>query len=200
MTERATAWSITINNPTEQDTNVVLPAGWSLEGQFEQGAEGTHHFQGYLKTPQVRFSQVKSNFPRANIQVARNKKALQQYVHKSDSRVAPFEANVSKNIFQWQAEVAKLWNEDEFDEYWIQYPTKTQTDCALLYVDSITAKLIEKGAQGLEFIAVNPMWRSAWKRFYVSIIKRYASQVQEDGTPQEEPPSSPGQNEEQHES
>ena len=35
----------------------------------------------------MRFSAVKKAFPRANIQVARNVAALQQYVHKEDTRV-----------------------------------------------------------------------------------------------------------------
>ena len=62
MTERATCWSLTINNPTEQDLKVSLPAGWSMTGQMERGEEGTEHYQGMLKTTQVRFTAVKNYF------------------------------------------------------------------------------------------------------------------------------------------
>ena len=63
-TKRGTIWSVTINNPTKEDTDGTLPPGWSLEGQYEKGEQnGTLHFQGLLKTTQVRFSAVKRQFP-----------------------------------------------------------------------------------------------------------------------------------------
>lgn len=175
MTQRATCWSITINNPEPEETGLLLPAGWSLVGQFEEGEEGTRHFQGMLSTPQVRFSAVKAYFPRAHIEVCRNRKALAQYVSKEETRIDSFDGNTSKNIFQWQDLVASRWD-------WTNYKTRILLNeslghegVALRYVDEIASQLIEDGARGLEFISVNPMWRSAWKKFYTSIIKRYES-------------------------
>ena len=178
MTERSSNWSITINNPTEEETGVQMPTGWKLSGQYEQGENGTTHFQGMLKTPQVRFSAVKSIFPRAHIEVARNVKALEKYVHKEETRVGEFAGRSVPTIFEYQAQIASKWDDKQFsiltDDFYRDNrdPKRDLGDVALSYVDSICAKLIEEGARGLEFISVNPMWRSSWKKFYSSIIKR----------------------------
>lgn len=91
-TQRATCWSVTINNPTDDDTDAISLArqkGWIVEGQLEQGESGTPHYQLMVKTPQVRFSALKKTFPRAHIEVAKNESALRAYVGKEESRVAP---------------------------------------------------------------------------------------------------------------
>lgn len=95
-TQRATAWSITINNPSDSDLESWKNASalhWVVEakGQLEQGEAGTRHIQGFLKTQQVRFSQVKKAFPRAHIEVARNPAALAKYVVKEDTRIQVLE-------------------------------------------------------------------------------------------------------------
>lgn len=178
MGERATCWSITINNPTKEDLECLLPAGWAIEGQMECGAEGTPHYQGMLTTPQVRFSAVKKVYPRANIQVARNKKALQKYVHKSDTRVAEVADRVSDipTLWDYQGTVASKWNEDDFTTGWESWSALRENsdidEYALRYVDSLVSMDIEAGMRGVEFIAINPMWRSSWKKFWRSIIKR----------------------------
>lgn len=174
MTDRATCWSITINNPTFEDYIVVLPVGWKQEGQIEVGAEGTRHYQGMLKTPQVRFSAVKKLFPRAHIEVARNEVALRQYVHKEETRVAIAER--APTIFEYQGKVANDWNEEEWKEFSKDIPIEKIEDAALLFVDNIVKKHVEAGAIGVEFIAINPMWRSSWKKFWRSIIKRNGTQ------------------------
>lgn len=91
-TMRASAWSITINNPSTFDLEswqnaTAIPWVVEAKGQVEQGEEGTPHIQGFLKTQQVRFSQVKKAFPRAHIEVARNPTALAQYVVKNETRL-----------------------------------------------------------------------------------------------------------------
>lgn len=55
--------------------------------QDEIGDEGTLHIQGAVQTTQVRFSAIKKWLPRAHIEVARNKKALLNYVEKEDTAV-----------------------------------------------------------------------------------------------------------------
>lgn len=92
-TTRGNAWSITINNPTEDDqlswrNAASLPWVKEVKGQLEKGENGTLHVQGFLRTDQVRFSQVKKAFPRAHIEVARNVNALARYVSKEETRVA----------------------------------------------------------------------------------------------------------------
>ena len=177
--------SITINNPIDSDTKCTLPAGWKLEGQFEEGEEGTKHFQGMLTTPQVRFSAVKKAFPRAHIEAARMKKALQKYVHKEDTRVEEYAGNATMNMFQSQDLIASLWENDE----WVRRITTDRIIkmykgdmglIALAYVDEIVEEQIESGVVGLEFTAINPMWRSSWKRFHQAIIGRYNRSKQEE--------------------
>jgi len=192
MGDRATCWSITINNPTEEDTK-YYPPGWKLDGQYEVGEEGTRHFQGILKTPQVRFSAVKRAFPRAHIEIARDRAALQRYVHKEDTRVGEYVPDDIPNMFIYQDMVAARWNEEVWQERIEQARRRPLIpdldEEAMKYLDSIVAEMIEQGQRGAEFIAINPMWRSSWKRFWRSIITRHA-QVQPPPPPsQEEAPS-----------
>lgn len=194
---RATCWSLTINNPTPEETQVFLPAGWKLEGQFEQGENGTNHFQGMLSTPQVRFSAVKKVFPRAHIEVARNRKALQQYVSKQETRIAEFAARQSDipTIFEYQNTIAARWDNAEFDRRYAEACKRARpfdsSDIAMDYLDHLVSEDIERGIRGIEFIAINPMWRSSWKKFWRSIITRHAShQAQPSSQAQDAPRTS----------
>lgn len=93
MKGKARNWSITINNPTEEELAVWRQATtehhWvrATTGQVERGAEGTLHLQGLLKTEPVPWSRVKKLLPRAHIEAARNVVALEQYVNKPETRV-----------------------------------------------------------------------------------------------------------------
>lgn len=191
MTDRASCWSLTINNPTERDMTPTLPAGWSVEGQIEEGKEGTTHYQAMLKTPQVRFSAVKKVYPRAHIEIARNRTALQKYVHKDETRVAVVESRVSEipTLFDYQHTIASRWDDDEYDMVYQQHVRRRmdkienkeklkdldESEVALEYVDILVERDIERGVCGVEYIAINPMWRSAWKRFYKSMVARERS-------------------------
>lgn len=178
--DRGTCWSITINNPTEEDLKPSLPNNkWFMKGQMEMGKDGTEHYQGMLSTPQVRFSAVKKVLPRAHIEKAKNKLALEKYVSKDDTRIATVE-NITSSIptlFDYQHTIASKWDDIEFTEYQKQYNDEQLTklgigEIALRYVDTIVEKDIEKGVCGVEYIAINPMWRSAWKRFWRSMVAR----------------------------
>lgn len=183
MSDRATCWSITINNPTEEDINPDLPAGWKLSGQLEKGAEGTEHYQGMLTTPQTRFSAVKKVLKRAHIEIAKNRKALEKYVHKDDTRIGEVADKQSDipTVFQYQTIIAELWDNDEYNEM-VESPANRlthQNELAMRYVDRLVARDIEENSRrGAEFIGINPMWRSSWKLFWRSIIVRHASQKQ----------------------
>lgn len=153
----------------------TLPAKWALTGQEEVGAEGTKHYQGCLKTPQERFSAVKRVFPRAHIEVARNKKALEQYVHKPESRIAErpdLHSNIP-TLFDYQHTVARKWDDDEYKGKCEKYFKGEDTDESFMtYLDDLVSRDIEDGVCGIEFIAINPMWRSAWKKFGRAMLKR----------------------------
>jgi len=189
MTDRATCWSITINNPTEKDLNPTLPAGWAITGQIEQGEEEkTEHYQACLTTPQVRFSAVKKIFPRAHIEVAKNREALKKYVHKEDTRVEAVADKVSNipTLFDYQHTIASRWVDTEWEAFAERMskedPKKTIGDWAVEYVDTLVATDIENGVCGIEYIAINPMWRSAWKKFWRPMIKRERKRVADSQT------------------
>ena len=108
QSDRATCWSITINNPTGADEeNMALSRqkGWKVDGQLEVGKDGTPHYQLIVRTPQVRFSAVKKAFPRAHIEVARNPTALEQYVHKDDTKAG--ELNKQSEMYP---SLSKFWD------------------------------------------------------------------------------------------
>lgn len=160
--------------------------GWKVQGQLEKGENGTEHFQGMLRTQQVRFSAVKKVYPRAHIEAARNSKALEQYVNKEETRLAVVESEHIPTIFEYQTIIAKKWREDEYEEMVRAFPRKDRDDIAMLYLDSLVSQDISDGARGAEWIATNPMWRNAWKKFWRSIIKR------ENATPLSSPPAPQG--------
>ncbi|MDD1474954.1 hypothetical protein MEO41_27335, partial [Dolichospermum sp. ST_sed4] len=91
MSDRATCWSVTINTPPSNDAANIAEArqksGWAVYGQKEVGENGTEHYQLMITTPQVRFSAIKKSFPRAHIEIARDRKALTKYVNKDDTRI-----------------------------------------------------------------------------------------------------------------
>lgn len=73
--------------------------GWKIYGQEEIGENGTPHLQLMVKTPQVRFPQVKRVFPRAHIEPARNVTALRQYVEKEETRVGGLPAANNQALY-----------------------------------------------------------------------------------------------------
>lgn len=99
---RASAWSVTAffdtpNTPSKETRQYQIDAarskGWTVEGQVEKCPEtGNLHFQLRVKTPQVRARALMDAFPQAEVQIARNDKALQNYVHKEETRVEEFKS------------------------------------------------------------------------------------------------------------
>jgi len=167
---RATAWSLTINNPTPSDEEGIALArqrGWKVEGQLEKGKDGTPHYQLLVKTPQVRFSAVKKAFPRAHIEVCRNVVALQQYVKKEDTRQSTLPTTQEK-----YPSLSRYW---ELISQWLndKYPYIMCGDSPLTleHLDKATYALIYQGYH-VEGIATNPSTRSAWKLYGEAIMMR----------------------------
>lgn len=171
MSDRGTCWSVTINNPiSADDDNIALAKqrGWKVEGQLEQGAQGTPHYQLMVKTPQVRFSAVKKAFPRSHIELARNVKALEAYVNKEDTRVSELPTN------DRYPSMAKLWQ--LFYEYFYEREFQKQmdqwdSDKWLLEFDRFIEEKMYEGYV-VETMAVNPQVRSVVKKFGRCIIIR----------------------------
>lgn len=180
-TQRATCWSITINNPTPQDEEYIALArqkGWTIDGQRERGAQGTEHYQLVARTPQVRFSQVKKAFPRAHIEVARNAPALTAYVHKTDTRVS--ELPTGQELYP---SLSKFWDlifEDlvacGIDPRSV-HGYSERSACA--YLDQAVDHIIRKGYH-VETLAVNPQTRSAFAKFSSALFWRWETRRQTD--------------------
>jgi len=171
-TLRASAWSVTINNPKPADEENIAKArqkGWKVEGQLEKGDSGTEHYQLLVKTPQVRFSAVKSAFPRAHIEPARNVAALEAYVQKEESRVG--ELPTSSELYP---SLQKTWDMlydwlmlDKNLNHWFDIDPEARLR---LFDDFIREKITEGFV--LETMGVNPQIRSAIKLYGRSILIR----------------------------
>ena len=171
MSERATCWSVTINNPTKSDDENISMAqqrsGWAVYGQEEMGENGTPHYQLMVTTPQVRFSAVKKAFPRAHIEVARDRKALTAYVKKEDTRVASLQTDNKYPSLQ------TLW--DMFAEFVNNKKYRNLVDTSperrLEIFDDFIRDAIDKGFM-VETMGVNPQMRSSVKQYGENIVLR----------------------------
>lgn len=168
--DKATNWSVTINNPTKNDDEYIALArqkGWKVEGQLEVGANGTQHFQLLVTTKgQQRFTALKKAFPRAHIEVCRDVTALRKYVNKEDTRIGelaiesqqyPFLQTLWDLYAEWLNDKGGWWN-------W-------NGEKALEQFDLFIAQKIEQGFI-VETMAVNPQIRSCIKNYFVPIIYR----------------------------
>lgn len=187
MTDRATAWSVTINNPVSADEeNIALARqkGWKVEGQLEKGENGTPHYQLLVKTPQVRFSALKKAFPRAHIEQARNVTALEKYVHKEETREGTLQTDQEK-----YPSMTKLWDlmyeyflscnyiDCSWDGEWFKKTTGNQKPLQLF--DEAINHLIRKG-YFVESMGVNPQVRGCFDRYWSSILFRCEGRRQTD--------------------
>jgi len=200
---KSSYWSLTINNPTPADEENIAQArqkGWKVEGQREIGENGTPHYQLLLHTGQVRFSAVKKMFPRAHIEPARNPVALQQYVHKEDTRDG--ELKVDNEMYP---SLSKFWALmfDYFNvhEKYGLHQDKLQDGIFELYdgrdisdpkirlsmLDEAASHLIRRGYH-VEGIAVNPSTRSSVARFLPSIFERCQKQFKDNNANAENAP------------
>lgn len=76
--QRARNWFLTINNYTEEEKNYAMnyKAGYLLVADEVGEKEHTKHLHLYFEMPlQKRFSTIKKEFPRANIQIAKGNAA-----------------------------------------------------------------------------------------------------------------------------
>lgn len=183
-TSRGTVWSVTINNPVaadEENVSLARQRGWKVDGQLERGDNGTPHYQLVVKTPQVRFSQVKKAFPRAHIEPARNPVALDQYVHKDDTRVAELASQT-----ELYPSLSRFWDliYDQIQQDW-QGPAEWAPNeyYSLTAFDRYVNRLIQSRYH-VETMAVNPQIRGCFQRFGHSLMIRSSvdRQRQTDGT------------------
>lgn len=177
---RATAWSVTCNlkNVSRATVDACMDAarqlGWGVEGQLERGEEGTDHYQLMVKTPQVRFAAVKKVFPTAHIEVARNRTALEQYVHKEETRVEPL-----KNIevtFLTYPQVRSQFFKWLYDNRFLQLHTYDPEERLRLW-DEFIGLSIEEGMH-VDLIGMNPQHRGCISKYWRHYIAYEASRRQ----------------------
>lgn len=180
MDNRASVWSVTINNPTDTDEEHIAIArqkGWKVEGQLERAESGTPHYQLMVKTPQVRLSAVRKAFPRGHVEQARNRVALEQYVTKQLTRIGQLpttqEAYPSLSKF-WDLILNQFnaLNYLDCEDYPKTLWTKETSGRPILALfDDAVGNLIDEGYH-VESIAVNPATRSMFKSFWRNILYR----------------------------
>lgn len=188
QSDKACCWSITINNPTDDDHvqwAALSALHWVKEvtGQLEKGEEGTLHIQGMVKTQSVRFAALKKALPRAHIEPARNAAALAKYVSKLETRIAPIApiktANqndvqiaclgVALNLcYQWSASDPLVTDELLLLD---KYSFEIKRDWEKI-LDTAVSSLIYQGFYGVEFVVSNPQVRTAFKKYLPAILYR----------------------------
>lgn len=166
MSDRGTAWSVTLNMKNiprercEEQIEQAKQANWGVQGQIEEGKDGTPHYQLLVKTPQVRFAAVKRVFPTAHIEKARNVKALEKYVCKEEGRLEAVKTierkfvqfpEVRKKFFQWVIEE----EHDQVSDY----------DRKLALWDEFISLSIRERIE-CDVIGVNPQYRSIIQKYW----------------------------------
>lgn len=187
--QRSSYWSVTINNPTQEDLEEIAQArqaGWQILGQLERGENGTTHYQLSVKSPsQCRFSAVKKRFERAHIEAARNPAALARYVTKEETRVGglPEQSDKYPSLSKFWELIMDYYNDETKDGldytqlheevviFYNENIDKMFTKDPLVFLDKATAHLIEDGYH-VESIAANPSTRAMWNKYARSILLR----------------------------
>lgn len=158
--------------------------GWKVDGQEEEcPTTGRRHIQFWIKTPQLRRSQVSKIFQGAHLEPAKNVAALKNYCQKEETRVGNIPE--ASNKYPSQDKLFALFGG------WIKQLTVSRNrwlytddgyrrknvpgDVWLTHFDQCCGELIEVGYR-VESLAVNPAVRSAIKKFGNAIFARYVNE------------------------
>jgi len=148
-----------------------MPQDWAIEGQVECGktSDDKEHLQLYLKTPQTRGTRIMKFFPGAIIDEARNQFALENYVHKEDTRIAEFKT-IENRAPQWHVV------RDKFYEWYCEVHAdklafRVDDEEKLKYWDHFIGISLEEG-MSVDVIGVNPQYRSCIMKYWTYMIRR----------------------------
>ena len=167
---KSTNWSVTINNPTQNDEEYLALArqkGWKVEGQLEKGDNGTPHYQLLVTCKgQQRFTAIKKAFPRAHIEPARDVVALKKYVNKEETRVGQLP---TQNEQYPSCSKLMAW----YGEYYDTQRKLVGHECfdRLDVFDQMICSKIRQGYY-VESMGVNPQIRSSIKNYGKAIADR----------------------------
>lgn len=170
--QKGTRWSITFwmtkNTGFTKDTlnefTQKMPEKWKLEGQEEKGSGEDHHYQLMLWTGDQRCSAVMKIFPQCHIEVAKNQFALQNYVHKAETRIGEFKTIENKSP-QWHIIVAK------FAEWLIQTDNQDvrDDDRKMRLWDEFIIESLKDGMR-VDIVGVNPQYRLCIKTYWSAYV------------------------------
>lgn len=173
---KATCWSITDQEHEAYPmrfNEVNQKMGYTYTGQIEECPTTKKlHFQGCLKTPQVRFSAIKKLFPKAHIEVARDRVALAKYVQKEETCVQKMKKDerfIHSNEEFWTLFCSST-------NYWDSYVNSRPDTTDLGKFDERIFWLIGDGYR-VETFGVNPQVRSIFKHYFLAIYQRYKTEL-----------------------
>jgi len=198
---RGTNWSITYWFDTDETPSkarvdeyieLARQKGWVINGQVEKApTTGNLHYQLHLNTrKQVRLGEVRKTLPTAWIEKARKTVALEQYVKKEDTRVAPLEDKSEKypttnKLWELMYREYDIWDKDGWDQaddgevqfYREEEQKKLEKD-PLAFFDKMMSKLIRRGYY-VDMLATNPAIRSFFKKFWRDILFRVREEIRQ---------------------
>nr|WAE43171.1 MAG: replication associated protein [Cressdnaviricota sp.] len=173
-----TWYSVVINNPTPEDEKRIQEArdaGWQVEGQLEVGKSGTPHYQLAVKTDSS-WKEVKTHFPRANIEEARDPSALRKYVVKTETRAVDLTTAPKP-----RCKAKAITNLDFYEGLLCTATTmgisfsELQSDTSMTHYDRIVAHWMEDAstaqfAMELATRAIRPDVRAIYRRYRSALI------------------------------
>jgi len=174
---KTTDWSLTYwltDGRTREGLDALvqqMPSDWHLEGQIEQGVNSQQklHAQLYLKTPQTRGTRIAKFFPATDILPADNKFALQNYVHKEETRVGEFKT-IENRSPQWHV-VRDRFYEWFCDTHADKLAFRIDDEEKLKYWDIFIGISLEEG-MNVDVLGVNPQYRSCIMKYWHNMVRR----------------------------
>lgn len=143
----------------------ALALGWTFDGQEEESASGTHHYQFWVNThKQVRWRAVKKVFYECHIEKTVNKSKAESYCRKLASRKTDNETDVDEKYTTkmfWE-DLARIW--PDFKDI-----SEDEMEC----FDSATRCLIDSDIP-CWMLAVQPQVRKAFQLYGPRIMAQYA--------------------------
>ena len=204
--EQYTYWSITINNPDDNDMLIVRNPNDRYVRQFiwtpEEGASGTHHIQGWLRLQRNQTQKfVQKLYPRAHVKPCRKdeyNENTHNYAQKNDETtkgahtisindplpsIETLVTDVMELCVQFRAESLNyktelIWNYPDFDYIKKERP----------FAES---ELVRQKGPLYAKVFVSPVYERLWERFGQEIFthirnKHASSQIKEDQSTSQE--------------
>jgi len=171
-----TVYQVVINNPTEEDRELVKTVPCyvkSFQYQDEVGKEGTLHINGAVKCKYTtNIAKIKKWLPRAHISVAKSKKHAENiltYAHKDDTHIEGTRCSVEGQLSYGASDICIMLAREVLD-----VTTTYDTNYKMLY-DKAVCRLLLKDRQKCGAV-MNPSLRNFWIRTY-KVWALYAREI-----------------------